>query len=166
MLTSRPLELMADAQRILAAWVTKIVMVADYLDRAHSVIQQRERTHLMNNLTPPPGWHIWIASYGGTQWRELAIFQQQGALEIPSINGDTATPHNLELTTIGIADLLFLAINSTWDQLWDVLENIVGERCRFLPTVAPLARHDHMAPLDYLDRRGRSIFYHLPCARF
>jgi hypothetical protein len=105
-------------------------------DRAHSVIQQRERTHLMNNLTPPPGWHIWVASYGGTQWRELAIFQHQGALEIPSINGDTA-PHNLELTTIGIADLLFLAINSTWDRLWDVLENIVGESgagfCRLWP---------------------------------
>jgi len=58
MLASRPLELIAETQRVLAAWVTKTVMVADYLDRARSVIQQHERTHLMNNLTPPPVAHM------------------------------------------------------------------------------------------------------------
>jgi hypothetical protein len=141
MMRSQPSNIDQKQQKILALWATKITMVGDYLDKQHSVVTQIDRTHFMNNLTPPPGWHVWVASYGGQLWRELALFQHQGSLELPSADDAAPTQHNLELTTLGIGDLLFLVVNSSWDRLWPILEQIVGNNdgagfCRLWPPLS------------------------------
>jgi hypothetical protein len=114
----------ADMQRILATWAAKTVMTSEQLSQHLAVVQQSERTWLKDNLEPPRGWNIWIGSYSGIQWRDLALFQHQGALTVPSVDNNAATEHNLELTMIGMGQLLFLVINSTWQRIWDILDHL------------------------------------------
>jgi hypothetical protein len=112
-------------QRILATWIAKTVMVADRLDRDASCILQPERTWLKEKLCPPPrGWYIWLGSYSGADLRDLGIYQHQTKLDIPSVDNDTVTRHNLELTMIGMRELIFLIISSSWSRLWDILEGM------------------------------------------
>lgn len=59
--------------------------------------------------------------YGGSQWRDLGIFQHTGNLEIPSVNSGAPTQHYLALTFIGMGHLMLLVRHSTWDRLWPVL---------------------------------------------
>ena len=111
-------------QRILATWAAKTVMTSEQIDPKKAVVHQSERTWLKDNLEPPRGWHIWVGSYSGTRWRDLAIFQHQGRLTVPSVDNGAPTEHNLELTMIGVGRLLFLVINSTWPRIWDILDGL------------------------------------------
>jgi hypothetical protein len=128
-------------QRILATWAAKTVMTSEQVNKGKAVVQQPERTWLKRTLEPPRGWHVWIGSYSGIQWRDLAIFQHQGKLTVPSIDNDAPTEHNLELTMIGVGQLLFLVINSTWPRIWDILNSLGtpggAGLSRIWPTVEP-----------------------------
>jgi hypothetical protein len=124
LITGQPTTIDADMQRILASWAAKTVMTSEQVNKDKAVVQQHERTWLKDKLEPPPGWHIWIGSYSGMQWRDLAIFQHQGGLTVPSTDISGSTEHNLELTMIGAGQLLFLVINSTWQRIWDILEGL------------------------------------------
>jgi hypothetical protein len=127
-----------DAQRILALWAAKTVMTSEYVSGDNPVISQVERSYLMNNLVPPTGWHVWVGSYGGQNYRELAIYQHAGTLMIPSINDPNAKAYNFELTTIGIGDAIFVIMNSNWPSLWPIVQNIVGEHGAGLSRLWPL----------------------------
>jgi hypothetical protein len=164
MMTSTPMNIDIEKQRILSLWATKIAMVGDYIDSNHSVVFQKDRTYVMNNLTLPPGWHVWVASYNGKIYRELSLFQHQGSLELPTVDNSAPAPHNLELTTIGIGNLLFLIINSSWERLWGILENIVGNEgagfYRLWPTL-----NDKISWPSWTILGGGEVFHYLPCAR-
>jgi hypothetical protein len=126
-----------DAQRILSIWAAKIVMTGEYVSSSGQVVSQTERTQLMNTLEPPQGWHIWVGSYGGEDYRELSLFQHAGGLRIPSVDDADAVPHNFEVSAIGIGDALFLVMNSSWPRLWPTISKIVEEQgaglCRLWP---------------------------------
>ena len=98
MIAGRSGLLTEDMQAIVATWFAKTAMTAEHLRREYNAITQKERTWLMNNLTPPSGWFIRAAGYSGTQWSKLSIYQNTGKLEVPSVNDDAAEPHNLGLT--------------------------------------------------------------------
>lgn len=111
-------------QRLLATWAAKTVMTAEYVKPGKPVVHQAERTSLKDNLSPPAGWYIWLTSYSGNQWRDLGIFQHASELEIPAVDNTAATGHNLELTFIGIGQLMFLVMNSSWQHIRDILEGM------------------------------------------
>ena len=72
-------------QLVLASWVAKTVMVAEYVYPTHIAISDRDRLWMYANLEPPPkGWHIWIAHYAGIKWRNLAIYHHIGGLSKPT----------------------------------------------------------------------------------
>lgn len=108
-------------QRILAVWVAKTAMTAEFINKTNPTIHQHERTHLRKHMEPPPGWFICAAPYVGNEWRDLGLFQHTVRLEVPSVENHRLTEHNIGLTFIGMGHLLLLIRHSTWSRLWPAL---------------------------------------------
>jgi len=89
-------------QRILATWAAKTVMTAEHVHPSKVVIHQAERGWLKENLTPPAGWNVWIGTYQGLVWSELAIQQHAGKLRIPTVDNGNPAEHNLIFTIGGV----------------------------------------------------------------
>jgi hypothetical protein len=134
MMTNEAITLNASMQRILSTWAAKTAMTADRVHPSKSALHQTERIWLMDELSPPSGWHVWVASYGGSDWRELGLYQNASKLTIPAVNDGAPTEHNLMLTMFAMRFLLFLVISSSWRNIWNVLDGLAS------PTNAGFAR--------------------------
>jgi hypothetical protein len=125
-------------QQILAAWATKTVMTAEYVHPSKVVIHQTERTWFRENLTPPNGWNVWIGSYEGISWRELAIQQHAAKLRPPAIDHGNLIEHNLEFTVIGMRRLMFVVVSSTWPRMREIIANIGSPHSLALERIWPV----------------------------
>jgi hypothetical protein len=135
---------------MLAIWATKIVMVAEHIGPNDPLLTQSDRSHLKNTLTPPPGWHVYLGSYNGALFRELSICQSVGELRVPAIDGGVPTPHNLEVTSLGIGEAVFLVVNSSWSELWPRYGPVLGSQGAGMVQIWPtFYRTDSVAPLDH-----------------
>jgi hypothetical protein len=100
-----------DMQRTLSSWFAKIAAVADSRDRRRSKVTQRQRTWLMEHHEPPEEWEIWIASYGGADYRDLALFQNGGHLDFSPVSGPSKKLAGYAQTTfLGLGRLAVLVI--------------------------------------------------------
>ena len=119
-------ELGSEEQKALATWAAKTVMTAEQINRSpvQPAILQAERTWLKANLAAPEGWHVWAVPYIGGWWSNLSIFQHPVILEIPTVNRDANTRHNLHLTIIGVGHIVFLVMGSSWSRIWDILDKL------------------------------------------
>ncbi|MGE0095653.1 MAG: hypothetical protein AB7M05_18185 [Alphaproteobacteria bacterium] len=108
----------SEKQNVLSTWAAKTVMTAEYLSKDKGVVRQEERAHLKENLSQPTGWNVWIAPYGGQNWRDLGLYQHVGDLDVPNLQNGTIEKHYLELTMLGLGKLLILVMNSSWPRLW------------------------------------------------
>ena len=113
-----------EKQSILSSWAAKIAMTAEHINKGKNVMLQSELTWMRMNCMPPKGWNIWVAPYSGTEWRDLGIYQHSGKLTIPPGIGFTSGAHSLQLTYMGLGRVLFLAVSSSWDRLWDILDRL------------------------------------------
>lgn len=68
LITGRDVVLTLGAQRALAAWTAKTVMIAEFASAEGVVTPRTERAHLRATLEPPPNWNIWIARSAGRDW--------------------------------------------------------------------------------------------------
>ena len=68
----------------------------------------------MEHLTPPENWFVWACAYNGTAWRNLAIYQHRGALQITPVRREGDKGSYVQATTLGIGHLVLLTVNSTW----------------------------------------------------
>ncbi len=96
-------ELSKDGLANLAAWASKSTITAEFLARSEVAIPEPDRRHLMNRLTPPPHWTIYIAPYHGELWHtgyhHFAIrLDQRGSVEVG--------PKNAQTTLLGLGRLL------------------------------------------------------------
>lgn len=93
--------------KVLATWIAKTVMVAEYIHPGHIAIPDLERLHLMANLAPPDNWMIWIADYRGLKWRSLALSHHMGKLlpPKPTEPADKPLGPDTHVTSIGIGRL-------------------------------------------------------------
>jgi hypothetical protein len=139
LMANRTVNLGNEMQKTLATWATKTVMTSEQINADEAVVQQHERTWLKENLEPPRGWHVWIGSYSGLSWCDLGIFQHKGKLAAPSIDNGVLAEHNLELTMIGLGQVLFLVINSTWQHIWDILDSLGSPGGAGLKRIWPIA---------------------------
>jgi hypothetical protein len=113
-----------EKQRILSSWVAKTAMTAEHINRGKNVILQAELTWMKDNRLPPEGWKVWAAPYAGTEWRDLGIYQHSGRLDIPHGIGFTPAAHSLQLTYMGLGQVLLLTVSSSWDRLWSTLDRL------------------------------------------
>lgn len=95
----------SDAQKAFGVWLSKIATVGDSLNggRHESVVTQAHRTFFMENRRPPDTWEVYIGYYEGEIWRNLAINQHCGILDIPTVSGPITG--YIEATAIGIGNL-------------------------------------------------------------
>lgn len=110
-------------QRAIAAWFSKIVMVADAADPTTMVITQADRDWIRCVSLPPLIWEVWIGSYEGTGWRDLAMQHHSGALNIAAIaNPKTLSGHfhsgYASATTFGLGKLLVLVMAKEFSLLY------------------------------------------------
>jgi hypothetical protein len=124
LIAGRSGEVTFEMRRILSTWAAKTVITAEHIDSSNAVIHQTDRSWLKDNRSPPPGWHVWIATYGGRNWRDLGLFQHLGKLEIPAVSNQAPAQHNLELTLMGLGHVILLVINSSWQRIWDILDGL------------------------------------------
>jgi hypothetical protein len=76
----------------------------------------------MKERRPPHEWEVWIASYAGTEFRDLAFFQRSGKLDFTPVTGpDGKFSGYVESTFFGIGALAALVIG---DDLPDVDFNV------------------------------------------
>jgi hypothetical protein len=97
-------------QQILATWIAKTVMCAEYVHPDGIAVPDLHRLWLYANLEPPPGWSIWIAHYAGVKWRNLAIYHHVGSLYPPKPGNSTNETH---FTSIGIGHLFIEVVGTT-----------------------------------------------------
>jgi hypothetical protein len=93
-------------QHILASWVAKTVMVAEYVHPTHIAIPDGHRLGMYASQEPPEGWQIWIAHYAGIKWRNLAIYHHIGGLANPSA-------FDTQFTSIGMGHLFIQVVSTT-----------------------------------------------------
>jgi len=127
-------------QEILGTWAAKTVMTAEQLQPSKIVILQDERTWLKDHLTPPPGWNVWIGTYNGLPWSELAIQQQAGQLRIPTTDNGKLAEHNFVFTILGMRRLMFVVVSSTWPPMWNTIESIGSPSGACLSRIWPAAQ--------------------------
>jgi hypothetical protein len=132
----------ADMQRILSTWAAKTVMTAEHVHPSKVVVHQIERTCLKDNLLPPAGWYIWIGTYGGVTWGELAIQQHAAKLRIPTIDNGNIIEHNLTFTIIGMRRLMFVVVSSSWPRMWDIIDGLGNPNVLCLSRIWPVANAD------------------------
>jgi hypothetical protein len=63
-------------QKTLASWITKTIMVAEFLFPERVTIPDADRLRMYASAEPSENWKIWIAGYQGLKWRNLAIGYQ------------------------------------------------------------------------------------------
>lgn len=107
-----------DIARILALWFSKTAIVGDSIKPTKSIILQSERSHLMNDKTPPKNWEVWIGTYEGTAWRDLGLYQNGGKLDFTPVVGtdDEAWRTYIQSTIIGMGNLFALVVASDTDR--------------------------------------------------
>ena len=111
LIRGEPSVITPDMQRVLAGWFAKIAAVADSRNRRRSVVTQPQRTWIMDRQEPPKEWEIWIAPYGGSDYRDLALFQNGGHLDFSPVRGPSKEFSGYAQTTfLGIGKLATLVV--------------------------------------------------------
>jgi hypothetical protein len=104
-------------QQILASWVAKTIIVAEFVYPDHTSIAAVERLRMYAATEVGDNWSIWIADYRGYYWRNLAIGHHMCALG-PSLTAkppDPAliAPPDTQFTSIGMGHLFIQAASTT-----------------------------------------------------
>lgn len=113
LITGKNRNLLGDQQTLLATWATKIAMVAEHFRPIDDGISQDERTWLMNTLTPPAKWFVWIAAYNGKEWGNLSISQIRITLNPTPVARPSDASHYGQATTFGVGHILFCVVSGS-----------------------------------------------------
>lgn len=105
--------LLEGGQALLATWAAKTAMVAEHFKPTDAGITQGERTWLMNSLTPPEKWFIWIAPYKGRDWGNLSIYQSRIGLSPTPVARPSEAPYYAQATTFGLGHILFCVVSGS-----------------------------------------------------
>lgn len=100
-----------EVQHILALWFSKIATIGDSRKPKRSVIPQAQRKYIMEHKRPPDEWEVWLATYGGTDYRDLALLQRNGRLDFTPVLGPGERFKGFaETTFLGMGKLTALVI--------------------------------------------------------
>jgi hypothetical protein len=102
-------DLTVPTQNVIATWLCKMAMVGDLRDPSHSLVVQSDRDWIRTKSEPPVAWRVWMASYSGETWRDLALFQQMGRLDMTSVGGLAGY---VQSTAIGIGTVFALVLGT------------------------------------------------------
>lgn len=143
------LEVDSAMQQALATWAAKTAMTAEQLHPSKVVVLQDERTWLKDHRIPPPGWNVWIGTYYGLPWSELAIQQQAAKLRVPVVDHGKLSEHNLMFTILGMRRLMFVVVSSSWSRMDDIINAAGSPNGRSLAPIWPITQESVSWPLPF-----------------
>jgi hypothetical protein len=118
LITGTPHSVSPSHQELLATWVAKTVMAAEFVHPQHIAIPQNQRTFLMNHRGPPERWFVAIGDYHGTTWRNVSIFHQIVRLNPAPVDPtELSGGRDTQVTSIGIGRLFIQAASTTYGSL-------------------------------------------------
>lgn len=147
----RRFTLQPDDQRLVASWIAKTCMTAEYIEPNEVSIPQSERTSISHTLEPPPHWSIWIAAYLGEKWQAGGIFHHAVGM-YPPPQLIWVGIKNTQYTVIGVGRLLATAASSSIEGLTFEFQNEESSDLRRI--WPPIGRNIDWPPPRYLTDRG------------
>jgi len=103
-----------DEQLLLATWVAKTVMTAEFLRRDKVAIPSTDREWIMGNLSPPSsGWWMWIAGSQGVNW-QIGINHFSSHISIAPVRPPESDITNMQCTTMAVGRMLVQCISTTF----------------------------------------------------
>lgn len=113
--------LSVEEQSTIALWATKMAMVWQAIHPYVSGISDEDYAHVFKWRSPPPGWRIWIAAYGGSAWSTYC-FEHPLRLRPAEVHKADPSPIRAEdvnghLSTFGVRAFVFQVFGA---QLADV----------------------------------------------
>jgi hypothetical protein len=103
-------------QAVLASWVAKTIIVAEFVYPDFIAIPAEDRLRMYAATEVSDSWKIWIADYRGIVWRNLAISHHMCALG-PALSKplkpSEKAPPDTQFTSIGMGRLFIQAASTT-----------------------------------------------------
>ena len=131
------------SQKVLASWAAKTAMVVEHSKPVDSGIPQKDRSWLLEHMTPPPEkWFVWIAAYSGTKWAYLSIYQNRVSLGPAPVERPSAAPHHAQATTFGVGHILFCVVSSSSP----LIDRFRGKETQDLLQIWPTQNHSLLWP--------------------
>jgi hypothetical protein len=122
------------AQHQVATWITKLVIISEYLYPDNRAVSDAEKCWFWGWRMPFHKWKIWIAHYHGLQWRELYTFHHMLRFDLDSPKRVTEASRNFHSTTIGMGNLLIHVMGTSADFLsFDLDNDAVSDLARIWP---------------------------------
>jgi len=154
------------AQRTLATWITKTLMVVEFSgeDVATPPI---ERLYLKDVGEPPSNWKIWIAHYRGEDWT-TGYLRHSATLAVARSGIYPPPPpkpfmKNTQSNIFGIGELFVQTISST---LIGVDLDVPAEAAHFTRKIWPLANDTVLWPPSHILNDLEARFISRAFARF
>lgn len=171
LLSGEPAVLGQQSQRTLATWAAMKAMICESNDLDDVATTQEERLRLMQSLTPPDTWKIWIGQVGGRQWR--SAFTRHAVTLGEVIDGKPQAPNgnfakNTQSMTLGIGGLLIHIVASTLPIFGFNMPNQIGRHLRviwpyeggiFWPTGSILSERDADFIAEFLRNTTNNLIW-------
>jgi hypothetical protein len=107
LIVGRLVSLGPEEQKTLAAWIAKTAMMIECADHQLPSSTPAQRRFLMERGEPPAGWQIWIAQYGGENWKAKALRTSTALTAFGTvIEKKLNPPMNTQAITFGVGRLL------------------------------------------------------------
>lgn len=104
---SRPGRIPNVGQHLLARWLIKTTMVAEYMSPENVTFSPDDRRKMRNSLQIPKGCQIWIGTTTGLRWRKAIEHVSSHGFELI----DPRRPHAPPIT-LGNAQVTFFGLNT------------------------------------------------------
>jgi hypothetical protein len=105
------LELTPMAQKALAAWIAKTVMIAEFASHNTVITPRSERQSLRKAMAAPMSWNIWIAYNHSRDW--VARYVRHSARLGPVEGAAKSTQKDTQSVTLGMRSALVHVMMST-----------------------------------------------------
>lgn len=138
-------------QAILASWVAKTIMVAEFAYPNAIAISDEERLRMYASTEILDHWTIWIADYKGVSWRNLAMAHHICALapglSSEPLNPEMVAPPDTQFTSIGMGHLFIQAVSTSTRVKFGLNDDTVSDLKQIWPRTG---RDIQWPPLGFL----------------
>jgi hypothetical protein len=98
-------------QKLLATWIAKTTMTAEFIQPKQVAISQATRDRFYATPEPPAHWTIWIAFCSGTEWLAGNIFHHGVGMYMPPLEMKLGVK-NTQYTVITLGHLMCICAGS------------------------------------------------------
>jgi hypothetical protein len=110
LITDKEINLTPAAQRALAAWIAKTIMIAEFASAEGIVTPRADRVSLRTTMEPPQSWNIWIARNAGRNW--VARYVRHTAA-LGAADPKKGPQKDTQSTTLGMGRIIVHVMTST-----------------------------------------------------